>query len=325
MQTAPAKIILFGEHAVVYGQPAIAVPFNTLTAMADVMPAPAGTGLMIIAKDTGAALPVTADTPVSDNSLVLAAQLTLKKLNVPPPDLTLEIRSTIPVASGLGSGAAVSTALIRELSAAVGQLLADDDLNELVYEVEKLHHGTPSGIDNTVIVRNAPIFFIRGETPAPVVIGRELTFLVADSGISASTRASVGAVRELVEHEPQVYQAYVDQIGQIVREARAHLEKGYLLGIGHLMNLNHNALRSLTVSSPELDKLTGAAREAGAFGAKLSGGGRGGNLIALIDLVDAEKITQALYKAGAAHVWTMTLNATGKSNPIPVDQPSSTN
>src|SRR5688572_2739305 len=146
MHSAPAKIILFGEHAVVYGQPAIAVPFSTLMATANASPTPPDTGLTIIARDVDQLLYVEPSDDTPDNALTYAAQLTLKKLGKQPPDLSVEVSSTIPFASGFGSGAAVATALIRELSAALGSRLEREALNALVYEVEKMHHGTPSGI-----------------------------------------------------------------------------------------------------------------------------------------------------------------------------------
>src|SRR5260221_10819625 len=143
-----------------------------------------------------------------DNALAFAAELTLKHLSAVPPDLTINVQSTIPLASGLGSGAAVSAALIRELSASLGAPLEGDELNALVYEVEKLHHGTPSGIDNTVIVKGAPVYFIKGQPPQTFDIGAPLTFVIADSGIQASTRESVGAVRELYDNDPDTYQGF---------------------------------------------------------------------------------------------------------------------
>ncbi len=115
MHHAPAKIILFGEHAVVYGQPAIAVPFTALQATADSEPTPPGTGLTIIASDLQQQLHIKDADTMLDNALLRSAQLTLNKLNVPTPDLNITVSSTIPLASGLGSGAAVSAALIREL------------------------------------------------------------------------------------------------------------------------------------------------------------------------------------------------------------------
>src|SRR4029077_7481083 len=119
---------------------------------------------------------------------------TLDRLHKSPPDLNIEVTSTIPFASGFGSGAAVAAALIRELSAALGKPLDGDELNGLVYEVETMHHGTPSGIDNTVIVKNAPVYFIKGQEPQTFSIGRPFTLVVADSGVQGSTRETVAAV-----------------------------------------------------------------------------------------------------------------------------------
>src|SRR5579859_3315855 len=310
MQQAPAKIILFGEHAVVYGQPAIAVPFTALHATVESRATPPGTGLTIIAGDVGQLLhvehPLAGGEP-SGNALIYAAQITLAKLKAPLPDLSLENHSTIPVASGLGSGAAVSTALIRELSAALGSPLQGDALNALVYEVEKMHHGTPSGIDNTVIVSGAPVYFVRGQAPQPFQIGTPLTLVVADSGIQASTRESVGAVRALYEQHTDSFTAYFEEIGALVNEARRHIETGNLKEVGQLMNRNHQLLNILTVSSPLLNSLTGAAREAGALGAKLSGGGRGGNVIALVMSSTADQVAEALRGAGAVRTWMTTV------------------
>jgi mevalonate kinase len=171
-----------------------------------------------------------------------------------------------------------------------------------------MHNGTPSGIDNTVIVMNAPVYFVRGQQPQPFGVGQALTFVIANTGVAASTKETVGAVRKLVEQDAATYETLIDQIGQLVREARTHIERGYLLGIGHLMNLNHQHLCALTVSSPLLDALVEAALEAGALGAKLSGGGRGGNMIALVNPADAEDVAAALRAAGAAHTWTMTVS-----------------
>ncbi len=310
MRSAPAKIILFGEHAVVYGQPAIAVPFTALSATADATPAPPGSGLTIIAHDVNAVLHFRPDDESADNALTYAARLTLNKLRRPAPDLNVDIHSTIPVASGFGSGAAVSAALIRELSAALGSPLVGDDLNALVYEVEKLHHGTPSGIDNTVVVKAKPIYFVRGQEPEPFAIGRPITLVIANTGVPASTRESVGAVRALYDADPQTYQGHFEQIGAVVHSARTSIEQGDLPGLGNLMNRNHALLRQLTVSSPALDSLTQAACDGGALGAKLSGGGRGGNVIALADGGLADQVRRAIKRAGAAHTWITTLEPT---------------
>jgi mevalonate kinase len=297
--SAPAKAILLGEHAVVYGQPAIAVPVSGLRAYASIQPN--ARGLRIAAGDLD--IPVNVDAEEVDHALALTARLVLRVLNLPPPDATIAIRSDIPIASGLGSGAAVSTALARALCAAVGQTLDNETLNSIIYEVEKIHHGTPSGIDNTVIVYERPVYFVRGQPIEPVEIGAPFTLLIADTGNSASTREAVAGVRALYEHETVNVQAVLRKIGTNVRGARNALATGDFAELGKRMFANHAALQALTVSSPELDTLVNAAKAAGALGAKLSGGGRGGNMIALVTPETQQKVEAALRGAGAVRVF----------------------
>ncbi|MEW6577582.1 MAG: mevalonate kinase [Chloroflexota bacterium] len=302
--SAPGKIILFGEHAVVYGQPAIAAPLTTVQVTAAAEPGPPGSGLVIHAADLGqtvVAAQAAPDDPFFD-ALVHPAQLVLEHLRAPMPDLRLTVRSTIPVASGLGSGAALAAAIMRVLAAALGVPLSDEALNPLVYEVEKRHHGTPSGIDNTVIVYARPVYFVRGTAPQTFSVARPFTLLVADSGQSSPTRLTVADVRRLHDADPPRLDALFARIGEIARAARRAIEAGTLDSLGPLMDKNHALLRELTVSSDLLDRLCQAARDAGARGAKLSGGGRGGTIIALVDEPDAAPVTAALRQAGAVRV-----------------------
>ena len=301
--SAPAKIILFGEHAVVYNQPAIAVPVSSLRASATVDFNTTGTGLHVHLSDINRTLPIDVDSDLVDDGLAVTARITLKHLQASPPSATITLTSQIPMASGLGSGAAVSTALARALSLAVDKPLATAELNAIVYEIEKLYHGTPSGIDNSVIVYEEPVYFVRGQEIEHISIGKPFKFLIADTGKAALTRVSVGDVRALYEREPAVIQPVLDKIGAIVVEARAAIEAGDGQRLGSLMGLNHACLQQLTVSSPELDALVAAALSAGALGAKLSGGGRGGNMIALVTDENTEAVREALSKAGAVHVF----------------------
>ncbi len=306
--SASAKIILFGEHAVVYGQPAIAVPLSDLRAYATVEPNPPGAvGLHIDMPDVNQTLPVDIRAEAVDNALALTATLVLQTLNAAPPNATIRIRSQIPIAGGLGSGSAVSTALARALCAALDRELEPPALNALIYEVEKIHHGTPSGIDNTVIVYERPVFFIRGEVPETIAVGAPLTLLVGDTGVAASTRIAVGDVRKLYDADRANTGRAIETIGDLASAARDALAAGNAVRLGTLMNDNHDLLRQLTVSSPELDGLVAAALAAGALGAKLSGGGRGGNMIALVTPETAERVERALLRAGAARVFKTTL------------------
>jgi mevalonate kinase len=297
--TAPAKIILFGEHAVVYGEPAIAVPVSQLRAKAAVT---SGTGLTIVASDIDETLPVSVDTDIIDNALARMARLTLDFFNSPPPNATITVTSEIPLASGLGSGAAVSTALGRAVTQALGKTIVDEDLNRLVYEVERLHHGTPSGIDNTVIVYERAVYFVRGEPLQTLSIGQPITLLIGDTGKTALTHYAVGDVRKFYEQQPEVAKPLIEAAGEVAKEARSALEKGDIRKLGQLADENHSLLQKLTVSSPELDNLVNRARDAGAVGAKLSGGGRGGNMIAFVENHMVESVTAALQEAGAVRV-----------------------
>ncbi len=303
--SAPGKIILFGEHAVVYGQPALAVPLTALRATALISPGVPGDGLRIRAQDLNVSISLAEG---AAHGLALTARLVLDRLGAPEPDAEIAIRSTIPIASGLGSGAAVSAALARALAIYLGQPLDNAALSDLVYEVEKVHHGTPSGIDNTVICHAEPVYFIKGQPPQVFHTQHPFTLVVGDTGIASPTRETVGAVRAAWQREPALYNGYFEQIGVLVREARTAIEAGKNERLGPLMDRNQALLEQIGVSSPELEHLVQAARDGGALGAKLSGGGRGGNMIALVTPDHAGEVSQALRDAGARHVLITTVH-----------------
>ncbi len=298
---APGKVILFGEHAVVYGQPAIAVPVRQVWATTSIEPAPPQSGLTLIATDLERVIPLS-DAP-EDDPLAAIVRLSLAHLNVAPPDAIVTIRSTIPIASGLGSGTAVSTAIVRALAKYLERELSPATVSQLVYEVEKLHHGTPSGIDNTVVAYGMPVFFIKGEKIETFGVGAPLHLLIADTGVASSTRVAVGDVRRGWERDRLQYERLFLRVGEVVREARVLIEAGGCAGrLGELMNINHALLCEMGVSSTELDRLVTSARTAGALGAKLSGAGRGGNAIVLATPGDEARVAEALRQGGAVRV-----------------------
>jgi mevalonate kinase len=305
--TAPAKIILLGEHAVVYGQPAVAIPVSGLRATATAEPNAPGRGLQIVLSDTEIILPIEVQAEKTHHPLALIANQILSLLNAPTLDLTITVKSEIPIASGLGSGAAISAVVGRVLSSALHHPLNDTELNDLVYQVEKLHHGTPSGIDNTVIVYERPVYFVKGHNIDFFSVKGRFNFLIADTGVSALTRIAVGDVNKLYNDRPEYYQHIFEIVGGLVTKARTALENGNQAELGSLMNQNHIYLSELTVSSPELDRLVDAAQKAGASGAKLSGGGRGGNMIALVSTETLPTVRSALFEAGAVRVFDSVL------------------
>jgi mevalonate kinase len=303
---ACGKIILFGEHAVVYGQPALAVPVNELYADAEVSVA-AHAGIVIHAPEVGIHAPLSRLAP--DNPLAAVVDAVFAALNT---DIAtcggteIKITSTIPIAAGLGSGAAVSVAIARALSAYLGNPLDDEQINRIAYEVEKIHHGTPSGIDNTVVTYAKPVYFLKGEGEHPLIerlrVAKPFTVLIADSGIPAPTKESVADVRKERARNPRRMDTLFAAVGSIVRTARQAIEGGHPEYLGALMNENHRILQEMGVSSAILDRLTEASLNSGANGAKLSGGGRGGNVIALSTNDNAPAVAEALLHAGAKNV-----------------------
>jgi len=297
--SAPGKISLFGEHAVIYGQPALAVPVHKVQAEASVVDSPPGSGLVIEASNLNLRLSLA---EAATHALAVTARLVLEKLRKPEPDALITIQSAIPIASGLGSGAAVSAALARALTGYLGSELDPAELSALVYEIEKLHHGTPSGIDNTVVCYGQPVCFVRGTPPEILRVGNAFHMLIADTGITSPTHVAVGGVRERWEWDREKYDALFDEIGQIARQAREAIEAGNVGQLGPLMTHNQSLLQQIGVSCDALDRLVDAAEQAGAEGAKLSGGGLGGNMIAMVSPEKAKAIEETLKQAGATRI-----------------------
>ena len=300
--SAPGKIILFGEHAVVYGQPAIAVPVKQVRTKATVTPNIRGTSgeMRILAPNIGldsSLDDVSPGNPIGEVVNKVAATLEIDHI----PSCTLKITSTIPVASGLGSGAAVSVAVIRALAGFLGKPLPNEKVSALAYEIEKIHHGTPSGIDNTVVTYAQPVFFIKGQPVEVFSVTKPFSLVIGDTGIPAPTKKSVGDVQMAWRSNPTRYERLFAACGSIAKTGRQAIESGHPEWLGPLMNENHELLQQMDVSSPELDHLVNIAKEAGASGAKLSGGGRGGNMIAFVEIEQAEIVVNALQTAGAKH------------------------
>lgn len=300
--TACGKIILFGEHAVVYGRPALAVPLSQMRASATVEPGQAQ-GIVIRAQDLGSEVWLRDAT--LDDALARITRLTLDTLEV-NGDLEITVASEIPLASGFGSGAAISTAIVRGLADYFGRTMSADEISMLVYETEKLYHGTPSGIDNTVIAYEQAIHFVRrpnGEREiTPFQVARPFTLLIANTGIASPTKITVGDVRRGWEQDPMRYEKIFYAVGGIVREAQSALANGENERLGALMQRNQAELAAMGVSSPEIERLLDAGQLAGARGGKLSGGGRGGNVIFHVDEENAGTVQEAVLGAGAVSV-----------------------
>lgn len=298
---APGKVILLGEHAVVYGRPALALPVLGIRARATV--APASEGVTLRAEDLelehrlGSGAVDRRIRPLVD--LLERAEAALE-VSLPP--LIVTLRSDIPISRGLGSGAAVATALVRGVSGHLGRSLSGARVSELVYGAEVAYHGTPSGIDNTVISLELPIYFVKGRPASPLKLGAPLTLVIADTGVESPTREIVAAVRRSWREAPARCEAIFDRIGNLTERGRQLMEEGAIDRLGEAMDANHDLLIELGVSSEPLNRLVSVARAAGAAGAKLSGAGRGGCVVALAAEDRSRKVAAALEGAGAPWV-----------------------
>lgn len=298
---APGKVILFGEHAVVYGRPAIAVPVTEVQASACVEPGEPGQGVVVVAPDLGRRIVLRE--AAEDEPLARIVRVTLARIKAErEPDLTITVTSTVPVARGMGSGAAVSTAIVRALSRHFEFWLTSRAISDLVFQTEVLYHGTPSGIDNTVISFEKPIYFVKDEGWEVFWVGKPLLLLIADTGTASSTKEVVTDLRRRYQADPAQYAPTLDRIGEIVPAARACIERGQDEELGRLMDENHDLLQRLGVSCAELDRLVEVARSEGALGAKMSGAGWGGNMIALVNEGTQGRIDMMLRLAGATRV-----------------------
>lgn len=298
---AVSKIILCGEHAVVYGVPAIAIPVSSLKVTVNI--SSTQDGFRIKSWATNEILTYADRT----HPFVELTQRTFQALSLPLPQIEMQIHSSIPPASGLGSGAAVSTAIVRAIYSYTAHPYDNEAINALVFETEKRFHGTPSGIDNTVIVYEQPVYFIKGESIQTFQVTAPSHFLIANTGKPASTRDMVSRVRDAYNTQRASTEQIFEHITTITRAALTALKFGEHAKLGELLTKNHRLLTQLGVSSSELDQLVDTALSVGAYGAKLSGGGGGGNMIVLVAENQVAAITEALYRAGATHIIHTTL------------------
>ncbi|MEL7233146.1 MAG: mevalonate kinase, partial [Chloroflexota bacterium] len=243
----------------------------------------------------------------ASHPLIQAARHTANHLNLELPSIRIVIASEIPIASGLGSGAAVTTAIVSLLYKYYGLATDYANINRIVYSIEKLHHGTPSGIDNTVIVYEKPVYYVKGQEPQLLTTAKPLYFVIANTGIAAATQKTVAAVREMYNSEADYVNAIMAEIRTLVDGIYTAIIAGDAATTGKLMTRNHQELKKLGVSVEKLDRLVDVAIDAGAYGAKLSGGGGGGNMIAITSPENQKVVQNALQDAGATQTFTSTL------------------
>jgi mevalonate kinase len=291
------KVILFNEHFVVYGIPAIASAIGSKT-IARVEPFE-GKGWSI--RDERPATPGYKEEKLDHqrDSIERILEAAGVDANISPIEVILQ--GDLKAASGVGASAASCAAIARALSQQFNLGFSDEKINEIAYEGEKGYHGTPSGIDNTAATYGGLIWFRKG---TPNVMERlklrePVEIVMGNTGVVANTKAAVAGVRERRENEPDKYKEIFNQAKQLVNEARSALEDHDLEAVGQHMNRNHELLQAIEVSSKDLDFLVEVSRKHGALGAKMTGGGLGGYMVALTPGKEVqENVAKAIEKEG---------------------------
>ena len=291
MGTAAGKVILLGEHAAVYGKHALALPIpGAVTATVH-----ESENLTLEVPDWKLSREISRDTSGVD----AAVRRILENLGVRQRGFTIRVRSALPRAMGLGSSAAFAVAIVRAFDRLLGLSLDDKRVNEIAFDCEKLAHGNPSGVDNTLATFARPILFRKGDSFQVEELGLERTppIVIACGHQPGVTHEQVAGVRARYEAQPAAYAAIFEQIDGLSIAGAKALVAGEYAELGQLMNIGQGLLNALGVSTPELERMIEIARQAGAAGAKLTGAGGGGSIVAACPGTERAVVT-ALRSAG---------------------------
>ncbi|MGX6961188.1 mevalonate kinase [Vagococcus xieshaowenii] len=290
------KIILMGEHSVVYGKPAIAIPFPSVGIIATVTPHPEE--LMISCEFYQG---LVSEMPELLESLRHVITISLDYLNK-NETLSIGIQSTIPAERGMGSSAAVAVATVRGIFDYFEVSLTNELLLSIVGESEKIAHGNPSGLDALMTSSTTPYFFAKNQFMTPFSLNLDACLIVADTGITGQTKAAVAEIASK-QHQKEVSEM-ISRLGELAEASKIYITNNQPLDLGKAMIASHQLLAKLNVSNDCLDQLVKVALNNGAIGAKLTGGGRGGCMIALAtSKQEAQHIQKALTSHGAKNTW----------------------
>ena len=295
-----AKAILLGEHSVVYGHPAVAMPLHDLQMRATATPM-TGPSMLRSLDYSG---PMGSSGP-GFACIARAFEAAREFSGCMNQSFEIVTTSDFPHERGMGSSAAAAGAVIRAVLDACGREASADELFALTQMAEQVAHGRPSGLDAAATSSPCPIRFQGGQMRPLSQRIENASLIIADSGIHGSTREAVGGLRRRYENDPDNIGPRINRLGALTQNAIMALDQADAPALGVAMDEAHAVLTELCLSLPILDDLTEAARSAGALGAKLTGGGLGGCVIALVTGESAtRRVRAALEQAGAPETWS---------------------
>jgi len=290
------KVILLGEHAVVYGRTAVAAAIDRQVCVR--LTPRQGSARVAPLEDAPGIAPSLTGGAESDPRLLRALARAADLFRVSLEDVEINITSDLPSSVGLGSSAALSVSLVRALAKWTGNSLEDDVVCSHALDIERIFHGFPSGIDNTVATYGGLVAFRRGQGTRWLTAPRPLPLVIVLGRSSRDTGSVVSSLRERWTAAPDRYEVLFDIIGHIAASGERAISTGDIETLGSLMFQDHAVLRRLGVSTEELDQLVELARRNGALGAKLTGGGGGGAVICLCEKGRTELI-EAFCRGGS--------------------------
>lgn len=308
--TSHAKIILMGEHSVVYGQPAIALPLPSVQ-LSVTLSSRQDNQRIIKSRYYHGSLENLPSSMIGIKKLIDTLSA---RFNDHETGWDLKIESQLPAERGMGSSAASAIAIIRAFFDYYDEPLDRTLLLQLADVEEQITHRSPSGLDAATVSSDKPLFYVKGRIGVPIEMNLDASLVIADTGKKGATKEAILAVKDELKNNNEKAEEHIKHLGELVNQTKDYLAQNDIVKLGDALNFAQTDLAALNVSDPSLDHLIHVARDNGALGAKLTGGGRGGCMIALMQTaMGARRLASILKENGAHDIWLQPLDKRGNN------------
>lgn len=308
--TSHAKIILMGEHSVVYGQPAIALPLPSVQ-LSVTLSSRQDNQRIIKSRYYHGSLENLPSSMIGIKKLIDTLSA---RFNDQETGWDLKIESQLPAERGMGSSAASAIAIIRAFFDYYDEPLDRTLLLQLADVEEQITHRSPSGLDAATVSSDKPLFYVKGRIGVPIEMNLDASLVIADTGKKGATKEAILAVKDELKNNNEKAEEHIKHLGELVNQTKDYLAQNDIVKLGDALNFAQTDLAALNVSDPSLDHLIHVARDNGALGAKLTGGGRSGCMIALMQTaMGARRLASILKENGAHDIWLQPLDKRGNN------------